>query len=48
MDFENWEQGAPETFNLGDELFNHREEVLTEILKLVVTIIPQQRGQSGD
>lgn len=29
---------------LGDAIFNHRVEILTEILKLIVTMIPQQRG----
>lgn len=29
---------------LGDEILNYRVEVLTEILKLVVKMIPQQRG----
>jgi four helix bundle protein len=32
-------------FVLGDETFQHRTQVLTEILRLLLTMIPQQRGR---
>ena len=32
-------------FILGDEIFNHRTRVLTEIIRLLLTMIPQQRGR---
>ena len=31
-------------FILGDEIFQHRVQVITEILRLLLTMIPQQRG----
>jgi four helix bundle protein len=30
---------------LGDETFDHRTKILTEILRLLLTMIPQQRGR---
>lgn len=33
-------------FVLGDEIFQHRVQVTTEILRLLLTMIPQQRGQT--
>jgi four helix bundle protein len=29
---------------LGDELFSHRSQILNEIISLLITMIPQQRG----
>jgi four helix bundle protein len=31
-------------FILGDEIFQHRVQAITEILRLLLTMIPQQRG----
>jgi four helix bundle protein len=33
-------------FFLGDEIFHYRVQVITEILRLLLTTIPQQRGQT--
>lgn len=32
-------------FTLGNETFEHRARVLTEIIRLLLTMIPQQRGR---
>ncbi len=32
-------------FVLGNEIFDHRTKVLTEIIRLLLTMIPQQRGR---
>ncbi|MGD0752474.1 MAG: four helix bundle protein [Anaerolineales bacterium] len=31
-------------FILGDNIFQHRAQIITEILRLLLTMIPQQRG----
>ena len=31
---------------LGNEIFNHRVQIITEILRLLLTMIPQQRGHT--
>ena len=33
-------------FVLGDEIFQHRVQIITEILRLLLTMIPQQRGRT--
>lgn len=33
-------------FVLGNEIFEHRTRVLTEIIRLLLTMIPQQRGRT--
>jgi four helix bundle protein len=33
-------------FVLGDETFTHRVQVIAEILRLLLTMIPQQRGHT--
>ena len=33
-------------FVLGDEIFQHRVQIITEILRLLLTMIPQKRGRT--
>jgi four helix bundle protein len=32
-------------FVLGDDVFNHRTKVVTEVIRLLLTMISQQRGR---
>ncbi len=47
MNYRDWEKGIPETIK-GDSLWNvtqHRSGLLVEIIRLLLTMIPQQRGR---